>query len=121
MTGTDYELIDERYDLAIGRIKETLGEDAFTDPLLSFFRVCSDFLCDLSAILDRSLAGTVGKVSAKELAAENHKLYEDILPQNYGKSFANPDFIVKEFEDANIPEAKQLARYLSFIICTLST
>lgn len=115
MTGTENELMDERYDLAIGRIEETLGEDAFTDPLLSFFRVCSRFICDLALILDRSLAGTIDGVSTEELAAENHKLYEDILPQNYDKSFANPDHIVKEFEDANIPEAKQLARYLSFL------
>ncbi len=115
MTGTENELMDERYMLAIGRIEETLGEDTFTDPLLSFFRVCSLLLCDLSKILDRSLAGTIVNVSTQDLARENHKLYEDILPQNYDRSFANPDYIVKAFEDAKIPEAVQMARYLSFV------
>ncbi len=115
MTGTDNELLDERYDLAVGRIRETLGEDAFTDPLLSFFRVCSQFLTDLSVILERSLAGTVGDVSTEDLKRENRRLYEDVLPENYDMSFANPDYITKAFVEASFPEAENIGRYLSFL------
>ncbi len=33
------------------------------------------------------------------LKRENHALYEDILPENYGESYANPDYAVSELSD----------------------
>ncbi|MCR5672540.1 MAG: aminopeptidase [Lachnospiraceae bacterium] len=114
MTGTENELMDERYGLVMDRIKETMGEDAFGEPLLSFFHTCSSWLIFLSNILERSLAGKISDVSTEDLAAENHKLYEDILPANYAASFANPDFAVSEFKKADISNAGKLAQYLSF-------
>lgn len=108
------ELIDERYDLAMSRIRETQREEAFGEPLLSFFGKCSDFLVMLSGILERSRLRDIHKMSLKELAGENHMLYEDILPQNYAASFANPDYIVSEFEKAGICD-RQTAQYLCFL------
>ena len=32
----------------------------------------------------------------EQLQEQNHRLYEDILPEHYGESFANPDYAVKE-------------------------
>ena len=32
----------------------------------------------------------------EQLQEQNHRLYEDILPEHYGESFANPDYVVKE-------------------------
>ena len=111
--------MDERYELVMDRIKETAGEDAFGEPLLSFFHEGSEWLIFLSHILERSLSGGIVKVPTADLAAENHKLYEDIIPQNYSASFANPDHIVSEFEKAGICEGRKLARYLSFILSEL--
>ena len=108
------ELIDERYDLAMSRIRETQREEAFGEPLLSFFGKCSDFLVMLSGILERSRLRDIHKMSLKELAGENHMLYEDILPQNYAASFANPDYIVSEFEKAGICD-RQTAQYMCFL------
>ncbi len=107
--------MEERYTLARDRIEETLGEDTFTEPLLSFFATCSKLMCDLSGILERSLAGRTADVATEDLARENQKLYEDIIPQNYDKSFANPDYITKVFEEAKIKDAEKIAQYLSFI------
>ncbi len=36
------------------------------------------------------------KFSLEQLQEQNHRLYEDILPEHYGESFANPDYAVKE-------------------------
>ena len=115
MTFTDNELIDERYRLVIGRIEETAREDAFGEPLLSFFDTCSAFIIMLSEILDRSLSGGISGASAEALRAENHKLYEDILPQNYDRSFANPDHAYAVLKDANIPGADKMAQLLCFL------
>ena len=119
MTGTENELMDERYELVMDRIKETMGEDAFGEPLLSLFHTCSSWLIFLSKILERSLAGKTGDIPTEDLAAENHKLYEDILPEHYAVSFSNPDHAVSEFEKANIPNGKKLAQYLSFTYAEL--
>lgn len=68
----------------------------------------------LSGILERSRLRDIHKMSLKELAGENHMLYEDILPQNYAASFANPDYIVSEFEKAGICD-RQTAQYMCFL------
>ena len=115
MTGTENELIDERYELVMERIREAAGEDAFGEPLLPFFGTCADFLVMLAKILERSLSGGISSVSTEELAAENHALYADILPGRYERSFADPDHIVPLFESAGIPDGKKIAQYLSFL------
>ncbi len=119
MTLTENELIDERCALVIDRIRETIGEDAFGEPLLSFFNTCSDMLLTLNGILERSLSGGIKDMSLSELQSENHKLYEDILPENYDRSFADPDYIVSAFESAGIKDAKQTAQLLCFLYCEI--
>ena len=116
MTGTDMELLDERYMLVMDRIRDIDKEDAFGDPLLSFFHTCSSQLIFLADILDRTLGSGTAGMTTKELAAENHKLYADIAGKAYEQSFANPDCIVAKFEEAKIPDAKRLAQYLCFVL-----
>ena len=38
-------------------------------------------------------------LTLEELREENHALYQDILPENYGESFANPDYAVEVLGD----------------------
>ena len=109
------ELIDLRYSLVMERIRESEQEDAFGEPLLSFFETCRKMLTELSGILERALSKGITDITTGELAAENHRLYEDILPESYDKSFANPDHIVPLFEKAGIPEGKEIAQHLSFL------
>lgn len=112
---TGIDMLDERYELVMERIRESAGEDAFGEPLLSFFSTCGKLLSDLSDILDRTRSGDIRNVPKEELEAENRRLYRDILPENYAGSFANPDYIVPLFEKAGIPEAGTVAGYLSFL------
>ncbi|MBR4575344.1 MAG: aminopeptidase [Lachnospiraceae bacterium] len=116
MTGTDQELLDERYSLVMDGIRRIKEESAFGEPLLSYFNVCADMLDMLSAILDRSLCGGIKDMDTAALAAENHALYEDILGRGYDKSFTNPDYITALFEKENIGDAKPMAQYLSYLL-----
>ena len=116
MTGTDSELLDERYELVSERIREIGREQAFTKPLSSYFSYCASFLEMLSGILDRTLSGATGDMDTSALAAENHRLYEDIAESAYDNSFTNPGYIVPLFEKAGITNAKELAGYLSFLL-----
>ena len=115
MTCTDEELLDERYELVMERIRAMNGEDALGEPLLSFFDMCSSYLVFLSEILERALSGGMKDVSKEALISENHRLYEDILPDRYENSFANPDHATEMFENAGIPEGRQIAQYMSFV------
>ncbi|MBO4904147.1 MAG: aminopeptidase [Lachnospiraceae bacterium] len=112
-------MIEERYRLVMDRIKEIGQEDTFGEPLVSFFHRCSSFMMMLSSVLERSLSGGAGDVLTEDLAVENHKLYEDILGDNYGKSFADPDYAANVFTEAGVPEGKKIAAYMSFIYTEL--
>ena len=116
MTGTDHELLEERFRLVTDRISTIREESAFGEPFLSYFLHCANLLVELASILERTLSGGIRDIDTAALAAENHKLYEDILGDAYEKSFTNPDYIVPLFEKENIPEARQIARYLSFLL-----
>ena len=111
----DQEIFTERYMLVMDGIREMSGGDAFGEPLRSFFGTCCAFLDRLARILDRSRCGGMKDLSVTELAAENRMLYEDIIEGNYDVSFANPDYIVPLFEEANIPEGRLIAQYLCFL------
>lgn len=97
----EYDLIDscrERQKLAEGRIRE-IAEDpqlpeeipaAFTD----YFRRTAQFIsmmCDVKKNLE---SGYYDKSLAR-WETMNRKMYEDILPEHYGESFANPSYAVK--------------------------
>ncbi len=108
-------LINERYELVMERIRQMTEEDALGDPLSSFFLTCEKFLAMLSEILDRSVEGRINEISTDALSRENHVLYEDVSGKNYDKSFANPDHMIAELKGADIPEAEEIGKYLSFL------
>ncbi len=60
------EIISERYDLSTERIKEILSEDILPQPYGEYFRTCAGILLDGS--------------------------YEDMLPESYETSYANPAY-----------------------------
>ncbi len=90
------EIIDERYELAVSRIKELntekLGRDEFDD----YFQKVRLFIEMMDDTLSWSLAGGVKNDSLDELKARNLALYEDILPENYDKSYGNPAYAVSK-------------------------
>lgn len=83
----------ERIELAIGRIGEIRDErfDRGLENIKDYFDRVSDFLLlvyDVYLTKDNQLG-------IDELSDINKRLYQDILPENYGKSYANPDYAVR--------------------------
>lgn len=114
LTGSNENIL-ERYELCIERIRQISGEGELEGPLLSYFNRVSEFIDELSTILERAMNGGIKNVDEESLADENHKIYEDILGENYEKSFANPDFITRVFENDDMPDACNHARNLCFL------
>ncbi len=87
------ELADERFALAKERLCDILTEESVNEPYLGYFRETAKFLLELTNIGTREEAD----ISMTSLQQENKMLYEDILPENYGISYANPEYAVQKF------------------------
>lgn len=91
------EAVRERLELSLDRIRSIKEEDARL-PYGLYFKRTAGFLGMIRELLtargigEKKLPESWEKLSLEELSDWNHRLYEDILPENYGESFANPDY-----------------------------
>jgi leucyl aminopeptidase (aminopeptidase T) len=88
------QILEERYSLVTERIRE-VGSDTFEKAeLKAYFDSVAAFLqlCDRERSFLKE--GGLKEASVEELAAHNHALYADILPDHYEESYANPAFAV---------------------------
>ena len=93
---TDSEMIGERYQLAVSRIKEIKNEKLGMPEFDEYFRTVSGFIEMMDDTLKWSIDGGLEKDSIEELGKRNKALYEDILPEHYDSSFGNPEVAVQK-------------------------
>lgn len=85
----------ERLELATERIHQ-IGEERFGNGKFEkYFAKVAEFLIQIEETRDFLLKEGLKKASLEELLSRNHALYEDILPENYEASYANPAYAVK--------------------------
>ena len=92
------EILRERLELALLRIREIPGEDfqgAELLPWKEYFTTVAKFLLLIEDTRQFLEQGKQATATRKELQQRNRALYEDILPENYENSFANPAYAVK--------------------------
>ena len=82
--------MQERFSLMRERIGEIRKEELVREPYRDFFRKTGDFILEICRIHDRIREGWLEKASMEELKENNHKMYEDILPEHYEESYGNP-------------------------------
>ncbi len=88
------ELLKERYKLARERLKEIPEEAKAPKPWRDYFQRTALFLQQTVEIFER-------KEEDRPLSAweeENHRLYEDILPEHYEVSYGNPAYAARELQ-----------------------
>ena len=83
-------MIDERYELAVGRIRQMMVEDTVEAPFREFFQKTAEFVLMIHEVKALIADGTYKKLELAKLEEWNHRLYEDILPDAYGTSYGNP-------------------------------
>ena len=110
---TDREDLEkERYALAIGRIGGIAGESGCPAEVQRYFVR----MAELVQLADRTWKivedGSLRRMSLPELQRLNRELYEDILPEHYGQSYANPDYAVDRLGES-------IGRQLSFLCAEL--
>jgi hypothetical protein len=93
-SGTD--VVRERLELAADRIREIADEGLGTPEFSDYFKKVSEFLLLVLNTLYRNEKGEGADLDLAELKAENKRLFEDILPENYGSSYGNPSVAVRK-------------------------
>ena len=100
------DAVRERYELSMERIR-SMDTEEMQLPYGCYFKKVSAFIRRIESLAKRveetglsREAGTDGNLlTLEELQEENHALYQDILPEHYGQSFANPDYAVEVLGD----------------------
>ena len=92
----DMEIMQERYDLVISRIGEIQEEHFGVPALEEYFASVAKFITMMDKTWNFVAEGKLKTASLEELKAHNFSLYEDILPENYEKSYANPKVAVEK-------------------------
>ncbi|MDO5381449.1 MAG: aminopeptidase [Eubacteriales bacterium] len=101
--------IEERYELAIDRIRE-INADCEIEEIghKKYFENVSGFIIMMDELLENVKNNAFDKYSLEQLADYNKKLYSDIIGNAYEDSFANPRVSVKLF-------GEEEGRLLSFL------
>ena len=104
--------MQERLQLSLDRMKEIKTEKKLRQEYQAYFETVADFLLQIEENRQWILAGNLQTASLEELEDRNHKLYEDVLPENYEKSYANPRYAVSVF-------GKEMGQFLSTLYAEL--
>lgn len=106
------ELILERWELAVTRIKEIPGESICPPPYREYFIRMAQFVEQMEETWRLAESGELRRMTMEQLKAHNHLLYEDILPEYYGESYANPAYAADRLGES-------IGQLLSFLYAEL--
>lgn len=90
------ESVQERFSLACERIRAFLADSKIKPPYLDYFKRMAEFVELLSDWKHQVDAEDIWKQDMQSIQAYNHLLYEDILPESYATSYANPAYAVQQ-------------------------
>lgn len=102
----------ERYDLSLGRLHQMLTEETVSEPFQAYFRQMASFALKLAKTSRKIIDGSWHELSLEEMQEWNYALYEDILPEHYDKSYADPAYAVSSL-------GEEFGKALSFLYTEL--
>ncbi|MBE5875848.1 MAG: leucyl aminopeptidase [Lachnospiraceae bacterium] len=105
-------LLEERFELAMERIHDMVREQEVAEKFSDYFKQAANFVCMMTEAYDKVQSGWMKTAELDELRAFNHKIYEDILGENYERSYANPAYAVARF-------GLDMGRLLAFLMTEL--
>lgn len=100
--------MNERYELAIERIRSIVHEDTVASLYRDYFQKVAGFILEIDAIKNRLEKKPNAECTLEELKSENESIYRDVTGKMYEVSFANPAYTVGLF-------GKDLGQLLSFL------
>ncbi len=100
--------MNERYELAIERIRAIVNEDTVNEKYRNYFQSVANFILEIDAIKTRLETKPNDSCTLEELKNENASIYRDVLSENYEMSFANPSY-------ATAKMGEEIGKILSFL------
>ena len=100
--------MNERYELAIERIRSIVNENTVGQKYRDYFQTVARFILEVDAVKKRLESKQNEECTFEDLKSENYNLYKDILSQNYEGSYANPTYAVVKI-------GEEYGRILSFL------
>lgn len=97
-----------RVELALERISEIPEEHTVAAPFDDYFQRTAAFILMIKDVREFLANGGMDREPEEKLAEMNRRMYEDILPENYGKSYANPAYAVRRL-------GEEYGKILSFL------
>lgn len=91
------ENAQERRLLVTERLREIPAEHTVPEVFQPYFSKTAEYLLFLDDILSHTLNDTLRNQSLEEHRERNHRLYEDILPQNYSICYGRPSYAAEQF------------------------
>ena len=88
-------ILEERYELAVERIRQVREETILTEEFQEYFGHMADFILNVEDNRSFLAQGGLEKASVEELLERNHALYQEVLPERYETCFGNPTYAVK--------------------------
>ena len=90
-----------RYELAAERVRgikwETIGGGCVVpEQMRDYFAKVSSYLVQMMDTYEAVDTGSFYELSLEELQQRNRELYQDILPENYDTSYANPAYAAEK-------------------------
>ena len=107
-------VLRERFALAMERIGEIAGEATVPEAYQPYFRRTAGFILTMEGLYGEIKNGHTEKYTLEEWQTLNRSLYQDILPEHYEKSYANPDYALEQLGETH-------SRLLCFLYTELRT
>lgn len=104
----EHQLLKERYELSMERIRRFEAEESVKEPYRDYFRRAARFLMMIDQVMKAKEDGSFDSWDQDTLRLWNERLYEDILPDHYGESYGNPAYAVEKL-------GEDLGKLLSFL------
>ncbi len=104
--------LTERYRLAAERIHAICSEETVPAPFCDYFQKTARFLVQMEDLKNCLDSGAAQEYTLRQWEQLNNALYYDILPEQYGMSYANPAYAVATLGEVH-------GRILSFLYTEL--
>ena len=114
----EYDDIEERYELIMERVRQIIHESLVKEPYRDYFSHVAGFIARIGDVLELVKNDALPDRSLDQLQAMNHGLYNDILGDNYNRSYANYRYIMGEFSKdytRDKEEIKRIAQLMGFV------
>lgn len=102
------EILMERYELSMERIRGIAGEETTKEPFRAYFRQVAAWIDACGRVMEAKKKGELEHWDGERIRKASESLYADILPDHYGESFANPAYACQAL-------GREFGKLLSFL------